>query len=51
LPDHQTPLIATIAAGFVLAFAFGMLAHRLRIQPVVGYRSSGVRPARTVARG
>ncbi|MDW8313625.1 MAG: cation:proton antiporter [Rhodovarius sp.] len=42
MPDHQTPLIATIAAGFVLAFLLGMLAHRLRIQPIVGYLLAGV---------
>ena len=39
---HQTPLIATIAAGFVVAYAFGLLAHRLHIQPLVGYLIAGV---------
>jgi CPA2 family monovalent cation:H+ antiporter-2 len=39
---HQTPLIATIAAGLVLAFALGLLAHRLRIQPLVGYLLAGI---------
>ena len=42
MPDHQTPLITTIAAGLVLAYAFGLLAHRLRIQPLVGYLVAGV---------
>ncbi|HEV7265164.1 MAG TPA: cation:proton antiporter [Falsiroseomonas sp.] len=42
MPDHQTPLIATIAAGLVLAFIFGLLAHRIRIQPLVGYLLAGV---------
>jgi CPA2 family monovalent cation:H+ antiporter-2 len=42
MPEHHTPLIATIAAGFVLAFGFGLLAHRLRIQPLVGYLLAGV---------
>ncbi len=42
MPDHQTPLIATIAAGLVLAFLFGLVAHRLRIQPLVGYLLAGV---------
>ncbi len=42
MPEHQTPLIATIAAGLVLAFALGLLAHRLRIQPLVGYLLAGV---------
>ncbi|OEC34148.1 monovalent cation:H+ antiporter-2, CPA2 family [Pseudomonas cuatrocienegasensis] len=39
---HHTPLIATIAAGFVLAYIFGSLAHRLRLSPLVGYLLAGV---------
>ena len=39
---HQTPLIATIAAGLVLAYVFGLIAHRLRIQPLVGYLLAGI---------
>jgi CPA2 family monovalent cation:H+ antiporter-2 len=42
MPEHQTPLIATIAAGLMLAYVFGLLAHRLRIQPLVGYVLAGV---------
>jgi monovalent cation:H+ antiporter-2, CPA2 family len=42
MPEHHTPLIATIAAGLVLAFVLGLLAHRLRIQPLVGYLLAGV---------
>jgi monovalent cation:H+ antiporter-2, CPA2 family len=42
MPDHQTPLIATIAAGLMLAFILGLLAHRLRVQPLVGYLLAGV---------
>src|SRR3569833_4499054 len=42
MPEHHTPLIATIAAGLVLAYAFGLLAHRLRIQPLAGYVLAGV---------
>ena len=42
MPDHQTPLIATIAAGLMLAYLFGLIAHRLRIQPLVGYLVAGV---------
>src|SRR5918998_9021 len=42
MPDHHTPLITTIAAGLVLAYAFGLLAHRLRVQPLVGYLMAGV---------
>ncbi|MDO9322111.1 MAG: cation:proton antiporter, partial [Pseudomonas sp.] len=39
---HHTPLIAAIATGFVLAFLFGALAHRLRLSPLVGYLLAGV---------
>jgi CPA2 family monovalent cation:H+ antiporter-2 len=42
MPEHQTPLIATIAAGLMLAYVFGLVAHRLRIQPLVGYLLAGV---------
>jgi monovalent cation:H+ antiporter-2, CPA2 family len=34
VPDHGTPLIATIAAGLVFAFGFGLAANRLRISPL-----------------
>jgi hypothetical protein len=30
MPEHQAPLIATIAAGLMLAFVFGLIAQRLR---------------------
>ena len=39
---HNTPLIATIAVGFVLAYIFGSLANRLRLSPLVGYLLAGV---------
>jgi CPA2 family monovalent cation:H+ antiporter-2 len=39
---HETPLIATIAAGLVLAFIFGAIANRLRMPPLVGYLVAGV---------
>ncbi|MBB6122580.1 YbaL family putative K(+) efflux transporter [Sphingobium subterraneum] len=39
---HHTPLIGTIVAGLVVAFAMGALAHRLRISPLVGYLFAGV---------
>src|SRR5438477_5785667 len=42
MPEHQTPLIATIAAGLMLAYLFGLIAHRLRVQPLVGYLVAGV---------
>ncbi|WP_454633457.1 YbaL family putative K(+) efflux transporter [Bradyrhizobium cenepequi] len=39
---HDTPLIATIVAGLVLAFVFGALAQRFRLPPLVGYLLAGV---------
>ena len=39
---HETPLIAMIVAGIVLAFLFGTVAQRLRISPLVGYLLAGV---------
>jgi len=39
---HHTPLIATIAAGFVFAFIFGLIANRLKLSPIVGYLLAGV---------
>jgi CPA2 family monovalent cation:H+ antiporter-2 len=39
---HHTPLIAMLVGGFVLAFLFGSLAHRLRLSPLVGYLIAGV---------
>ena len=42
MPAHDTPLIATIAIGFVLAFLFGMIAQRLRTSPLVGYLVAGI---------
>jgi CPA2 family monovalent cation:H+ antiporter-2 len=42
MPEAQTPLIAMIAAGLMLAYVFGLLAHRLRVQPLVGYLVAGV---------
>ena len=42
MPDHSTPLIATIVVGLGLAFAFGLAAQRLRISPLVGYLLAGV---------
>src|SRR6478752_10010094 len=40
--SHYTPLIATIAFAFVLAYAAGGLAHRLKLSPIVGYLLAGV---------
>ncbi len=39
---HHSPLIATITAGFVLAFLLGALANRLRIPTLVGYMIAGI---------
>ncbi|MDR3426381.1 YbaL family putative K(+) efflux transporter [Silvimonas sp.] len=39
---HDTPLIATIVGGLVLAFIFGALANRMRVPPLVGYLVAGV---------
>lgn len=39
---HETPLIATIVVGLVLAFVFGAIANRLRISPLVGYLLAGI---------
>jgi CPA2 family monovalent cation:H+ antiporter-2 len=42
MPDHSTPLIATIVVGLGLAFTFGLAAQRLRVSPLVGYLLAGV---------
>ncbi len=39
---HHTSLIALLCVGFVMAFALGMLARRLRLSPLVGYLLAGV---------
>ena len=38
----HAPLLSTIVVGIVLAFAFGAVAHRLKISPLVGYLLAGV---------
>jgi CPA2 family monovalent cation:H+ antiporter-2 len=38
----QSPLIAVLVIGFVLAFIFGTIANRLRLSPIVGYLLAGV---------
>ncbi len=40
--EHDVTLIATIAVSLGLAFAFGFLAQRLRLPPLVGYLVAGV---------
>src|ERR1700749_3613668 len=39
---HFTPLISTIVGALVLAFAFGVIAQRLRFSPLVGYLLAGI---------
>ncbi len=39
---HETPLIATLVAGFGLAFLFGLLALRLKLPLIAGYLLAGV---------
>jgi CPA2 family monovalent cation:H+ antiporter-2 len=39
---HEESLIATLAIGLALAFAFGLLATRLRLPPLVGYLLAGI---------
>jgi len=39
---HHTPLIATIAVSFVIAFILGMIANRLKLPPIVGYLLAGI---------
>jgi len=40
--EHATTLIATIAVGFVFAFALGYVAARLGLPPLVGYLVAGI---------
>lgn len=39
---HSLPLVTMIVAGFGLAFIFGMIAHRLKLSPIIGYLLAGV---------
>lgn len=39
---HSQDLIATVAIGFSLALAFGLIANQLRLPPIVGYLLAGV---------
>lgn len=39
---HETKLIALVSAGFVLALAFGVLAAKVRLPPLLGYLLAGV---------
>ncbi|WP_084074856.1 YbaL family putative K(+) efflux transporter [Demequina sp. NBRC 110052] len=39
---HHAPLLLTIAAGLVGAFALGFAAQKLRLSPIVGYLAAGL---------
>jgi len=39
---QSTPLISTIVIGLVLAFAFGVVAQRMRLSPLIGYLLAGI---------
>ena len=39
---HSTSLISTVVVGLVLAFAFGLVAQRLRLPPLIGYLLAGI---------
>jgi CPA2 family monovalent cation:H+ antiporter-2 len=39
---HVPPLVSTIAIGLVLAFAFGVVANRLKLPPLIGYLVAGI---------
>ena len=40
--EHQATLLFTLSTAFVMAFAFGFLATRLHIPPLVGYLLAGI---------
>ena len=39
---HDTPLLTTLVLGLGLAYLFGMLAHRCKMPPLVGYLVAGI---------
>lgn len=39
---HDLPLITTIAAAFFMAWLLGLITHRLRLSPMVGYLIAGM---------
>jgi CPA2 family monovalent cation:H+ antiporter-2 len=39
---HTPPIVSTIAIGLVLAFSFGVVAHRLKLPPLIGYLVAGI---------
>ncbi|MCG3123224.1 MAG: putative cation/proton antiporter YbaL [Phycisphaerales bacterium] len=39
---HDFPLLTTIAAAFAVAWVLGLITHRLKLSPIVGYLLAGV---------
>lgn len=39
---HDLPLLSTIAIGLSLAFILGLVAHRLKLSPIIGYLIAGI---------
>ncbi len=39
---HDTPLLTTLVLGLGLAYLFGMLAHRFKMPPLIGYLVAGI---------
>jgi CPA2 family monovalent cation:H+ antiporter-2 len=40
--EHQATLLVTIVMGFVMAFALGFVASKLKLPPLVGYLVAGI---------
>ena len=39
---HELPLISTVAGSFVAAWILGIITHKLRLSPIVGYMLAGI---------
>jgi CPA2 family monovalent cation:H+ antiporter-2 len=39
---HELPLVSTIAASFAVAWVLGIITHKLRLSPIVGYMLAGI---------
>ena len=39
---HDLSVLITFASGLAVALVFGLLAHRLKLSPIVGYLLAGV---------
>src|SRR5215203_2655933 len=39
---HDLPLITTIAAAFSAAWVLGIITHKLKLSPIVGYLLAGI---------